>query len=470
MWSKDGEEGPNETTRLTKDAPSSPAAAKTPMIVVYCVLLFVTGIGNSIFFKKMTVALNNYPYFLSQFTTIVYVPIFFLLVAYQLTFTTRITKEMRQLPKTTFFLMGMFDSLTGVIAMFGSVKTSGTLQVLLNNSVVPITMFLSVIILGTSFKASEYLGSVIILAGVVVVVAVPALLADPDAEVATVQPRNDITFNIIYFFSVVPSALAAIYKEKLFTQIDLEVNYLQAWVAMWQLLFGFLLIPLNTFKFLGDNYMPYSQLPHALIDGARCFVGINTVVTQCARPGTNSALAMTRLCDDCSGAWWVTLIYLSFNILYNIFLVLIIKHGSAALLFVVSTLSLPVVQILFSIRAINDPPDTLSVASIAGLVLIVSGLTIYNRSEREAPLAGEEDVVVPMAGRPFATGLVRRNIMRHLRKDAQQLRDGYYGRLGVIGSPSTPNNYRVRGSPAISPMTKPHPPPSRLTLPSSMHP
>lgn len=453
---------PNESSRLVSKGPEKEVvsgAPKAPMIVVYCVMLFVTGIGNSIFFKKMTLSLNNYPYFLSQFTTIVYVPIFFLLVLYQLLFTKRITKEMRQLPKNKFFFMGVFDSLSGLIGMFGSVKTSGTLQVLLNNSVVPITMFLSVIILGTHFKAREYLGSVVILCGVLIVVVVPALLSDPESDSGSPQPRNEIYFNVIYFFSVVPSALSAIYKEKLFTNIDLEVNYLQAWVAVWQLLFGFAMIPLNTFKFLGDNYMPYSQLPHALIDGAMCFFGHNTVVEHCATPGTNSATMLSlRLCDQCEGAWLVTSIYLTFNVLYNICLVLIIKHGSAALLFVVSTLSLPVVQILFSIRYINDPPDRLSFASILGLVLIVSGLTIYNRSDREAPLAGEEDVVVPMAGRPFAGGVIRRNIMTHLRKDAAQLRGGYYGRLGVIGSPSTPNNYLVRGSPHLSPMPKPVPP------------
>ena len=42
-----------------------------------CLLLLATSVGNSIFFKTMTNAMPNYPFFLTQVTNVIYIPIFF---------------------------------------------------------------------------------------------------------------------------------------------------------------------------------------------------------------------------------------------------------------------------------------------------------------------------------------------------------------------------------------------------------
>lgn len=416
---------------------------KRALLMIYCGLLLIVGVGNTIFFKKMSTALINYPYFLTQFTTVVYVPIFFAVVAYQFKFTNWITPAMTNISKFKFFVMGAFDSLSGVLALFGAAQTSGTLQALLNNAIIPITLVCSVVVLQTRFQLHEYLGSGVILLGVSVVVFIPQLMST-GAAVAGSAPNN-IMFNIIYFSNVLPGALSAVYKEKIFASIDVEVNYLQAWVALFQLAFGFLLIPLNTFSFLGPNAMPFSQLPMALWQGWLCMCGTNTVLDDCYTGWTPHK--DDKPCDECEGAWYPVVMYLFFNCSYNVLIVLIIKHGSAALLFVISTLALPIVQIMFSIRAINDPPDPLSWASLLGMGLIVGGLCLYNG--KGGPSEGQEDVMIPQAGRPYLmTAPIRRNIMKHLIKDARQLRGSFYAKIGVISSPPTPHTYRH--SPASS--------------------
>ena len=60
-------------------------------------------------------------------------------------------------------------------------------------------------------------------------------------------------FNFLFLLSVIPSALSSIYKELAFVDADIDANYLQSWVSLWQSLFGFLLIPLNTLQFLGPQ-------------------------------------------------------------------------------------------------------------------------------------------------------------------------------------------------------------------------
>ena len=85
--------------------------------------------------------------FLSQLTTAVYVPIFGFVVWYTRAFTNLITPAMDAFPKKKFFVMGVFDALSGVCAIFGGVYTSGNTQGLLVQAAVPITMILSYIVL-----------------------------------------------------------------------------------------------------------------------------------------------------------------------------------------------------------------------------------------------------------------------------------------------------------------------------------
>jgi hypothetical protein len=88
---------------------------------------------------QMTNAMPNYPYFLTQVTTLVYIPIFFGVVAYEMAFTNYITPEMRAFPKLKFLWMGCFDALAGIFMVFGGVHTSGSTQQCLLQAVIPIT-------------------------------------------------------------------------------------------------------------------------------------------------------------------------------------------------------------------------------------------------------------------------------------------------------------------------------------------
>lgn len=95
---------------------------------------------------------------------VVYVPVFFGFVTYQKHFTSTITAEMRAFPKqkvTTiiilirlclslivqFFIMGALDALSGIFMTFGGAHTSGSLQALLLQCLIPVTMVLAYIFL-----------------------------------------------------------------------------------------------------------------------------------------------------------------------------------------------------------------------------------------------------------------------------------------------------------------------------------
>jgi hypothetical protein len=139
----------------------------------------------------------------------------------------------------------------------------------------------------------------------------------------------------LFLFSLVsqvPQAFSSIYKELAFGDIDLDVNYLQAWVALFQFFLGCFLAPLNSLPFLQDAYIPIGQLPETISNGARCMAGYNTVVNSTlftdgvahascwlTTKGEYGSPADTH-CDDCNMAWLPVCGYIFFNCFYNLFM------------------------------------------------------------------------------------------------------------------------------------------------------
>jgi len=285
---------------------------------------------------------------------------------------------------------------------------------------------------------------------------------------------DDPIFNVIFLSACLPLAMSSIYKEFVFKSYDIDVNYLQYWVSLWQAIFGILMIPLNTLPMLGPNALKWDQLQYSLVNGAKCLAGINTVVPPHCGPHTSPVVQ----CDDCSGAFWPLAIYLIFNCNYNIFITLVIKHGSASLMYIIMTLRLPLLQIAFSLRFINDPPDELALSSLLGLITIIAGLGIYRWSTKaETPPEGEEDVAVPFFGTQMFPVPVRRKVMAHMRRSGTQIRSSLYSKLGVIHSPVTPYSPRNQRSTPNASLAKNQPnygsvsvninsPSSRLQVPT----
>jgi drug/metabolite transporter (DMT)-like permease len=155
--------------------------------------------------------------------------VFGFVVWYEKAFTNLITDEMTSFPKFKFFVMGVFgmvqnflfkffvfssiqsrhfvsDALSGVLALFGGVYTSGNTQGLLNQGAVPITMILSYVVLKQRYSRLQVIGALVIMGGVITVL-LPKFL-DNNAPSGEDRPL----FNIIFLLSVIPMALSSIYK------------------------------------------------------------------------------------------------------------------------------------------------------------------------------------------------------------------------------------------------------------------
>lgn len=95
----------------------------------------------------------------------------------------------------------------------------------------------------------------------------------------------------------------------------------------------------------------------------KCYAGVNSIDS-----GDNE--------DDCTAAPIFVNVYLCFNIAYNILIILILKYGSANVLWLAMTIMVPLGNIAFTLPFMPEHTD-LRETDIIGLVVIVSGLVVY---------------------------------------------------------------------------------------------
>lgn len=418
--------------------------------IIYTVLLLVSSVGNTIFFKRMTTAMPNYSWFLTQLSTLIYVPIFAVLAG-----TSIFAQTKRQLLKK-FGVMGAFDSASGVFMVLGGVRTSGTMQLMLQQSAIPLSVLFSILILKKRYHSVQHLGAAAIILGI--------LLAKVDGAPSgsSMADENNPLFNVIFFMAVVPAALSSVYKEVAFRghDGDLDVNLLQFWVASFQVVGNFLAMPIYTLSLLGTQRVPLNAMLGQTVRGSQCLFGEEDSLAR------DCGLEDEISCDHCEGAWIQVLGYLAFNLLFNVFSVLVIKHGSASASFLVATLRLPIATLAFSLPAIaGSSAVSLRLSDFVGLGVVIVGLGTYRYGSRLLKREMRIESASPagrrrrLAKQPvFAMGppgaqpsfVVAPHPIQP--RSAERVRSDLIGRLGAASPLHSPKN---RGrSPPTSPYKK----------------
>ncbi|CAL1138672.1 unnamed protein product [Cladocopium goreaui] len=119
----------------------------------------------------MTNAMPNYGWYLTQLSTMIYVPFFACMAGTGITQQADVklvsTSVSGHVTVKKFAIMGVFDGLSGTFMVLGGVHTSGTLQVLMGQAVIPVTMLLSVLLLRKQYHILQYVGATTIVLGIV---------------------------------------------------------------------------------------------------------------------------------------------------------------------------------------------------------------------------------------------------------------------------------------------------------------
>jgi hypothetical protein len=118
-----------------------------------------------------------------------------------------ITMEHRQFPQKALFIMALFDTAGNVLGTWPLPYIPPSIVNVLSNSVLPMTMLASVVLLKTGYKWTHYLGAVLVVSGIMVRL-IPTLSAGEKEPL--ILPGIWIP---IYLLSLLPAALSNVYKE-----------------------------------------------------------------------------------------------------------------------------------------------------------------------------------------------------------------------------------------------------------------
>lgn len=325
----------------------------TRMLITVFVSMVFVGLGNKVFNKLMTIPMYNYPNFLNLLTSFVYIPVCFSYIIPMSAYG-YIPQEQFEVPKKSFAIMGGLDALASIMQIFGSTYLPGPMIILLLQAAIPVSMIISKYLLSAQYNLYQYVGAAIVAAGIIVVLA-PSLTGG-----------GSIVWSIVLILSTVPMALSSVYKELALGETELDPMYLNGWVAVFQFLFS-LVIAIPS-ALVSDPPVPLDELPANMLNGLKCYVGISTKT--CGNDDDCTA-------DDCNPqAPMFVNIYLVFNQFYNLLIILILKYGSANLLYLALTLMVPLGNVAFTIPGVPQR-QTLKPTDIVGLVVICAGLGCY---------------------------------------------------------------------------------------------
>lgn len=340
-------------------------------MVYYFLLMLVFALGNRIFGRLQVYPMHNYPFFLSLLMVAVYIPVCFAYIIPAMYFTNNITQEQRDIPKYKFAVMGGYDSLAGLLQSYAvNYIASSSTVVLVQQCAIPISMIISSIALNSKYTMSQYIGAAVVMSGIVVVL-IPNFTGSKEVDIngAAVDANSQLLWIGVLVISCVPMCLSSVYKEKALGEMEIDVNYLNGWVAVFQFLIA---IPL-CFPSAQIQNMPISNILPNMYGGIRCWVGVNTI--------TADFNPYNQPLDACETAPFFVTTYLFFNVVYNFLIVIILKYGSANILFLASTVIVPLSNVVFSLKFIpgSKPMGPLD---LVGLVVIMAGLVVYRFSNQ----------------------------------------------------------------------------------------
>jgi len=302
-------------------------------------------------------------------TTFIYIPLSFAYIWPMVMWGNQITPEQRQIPWYKFAVMGVLDGIAGLMQSFAvNYIPSGSLIVLLMQAAIPISMIISKLILKAKYGIHHYTGAFIVIVGLAVVLLpsfLPGQQTDNNSQTAISQWAL-INWAVDLIASCIPMTISSDYKEKALGEVEIDVVYMNGWVAVYQFIISIILAVPSAYA----TKLTAQTLPQNILDGAKCYVGINSVFEA----------ANGLQVDDCKMSPVYVTLYMFFNVMYNILIIMILKYGSSNILWLAMTILVPLANFAFVLPFMPEPTK-LTPFNYVGLVVIMVGLVIYRFSK-----------------------------------------------------------------------------------------
>lgn len=255
------------------------------------------------------------------------------------------------------FYIGILDSISTMVSTMCLPYMSIIITITLSKLAIPITMVLSYIFLDKRFYWNHYLSLFVILIGVLLII-VPYL-------------KNSVDINnpyaiLFYTFSLFPTVISDIYKEKMLKKKkDINFYWMNAYISVWQLLVGISTTPIMIL-YLKYEYSNSIDFIDYVNNGLKC------------------QLAMSNNINCNKSLFWL-IIYQFISTTINTLSFSIIKYGSAMILLILTNIKLPLTYIfgyiLINYNIINSvsiKQTELSIYNFISIILLIIGAFLYN--------------------------------------------------------------------------------------------
>jgi drug/metabolite transporter (DMT)-like permease len=325
-----------------------------PASKVFAVFLACLTVGplNFVSYKIMYAAFGeSRAFFVSQGVNFLYV-LYGGVILHILSSRGEITDTMKSIPHIKFMTMGFLDSVGGFLAAMGANQTSGSMQQLLNQTLIPITMLLSWLVLGKKSSGMQLIGAVLIFLGAWVVLI-------PSTDSSSSQSSYALISNMLYFLSNVPIAMSIIYKEMGFRNVQVHVMYMTQWVSIYQLLWGFVLGIFQLIPGVGSSEgSSLSEINSSFWSGVTCYL---------------------QLDEECSSKYTFFLLsgYCVINFIFNVLGLYLVKHDGAVLSTITNALLLPLTVLTFNLSWLGPYQEEYNPLTIVGLGIVMVGFVTW---------------------------------------------------------------------------------------------
>jgi len=312
---------------------------------------------------------QTYAYFLLQFTAVLYLLWLLPVVCWRMWVTGEISPAMRAtVPASTYFIMGLLDTLYNQATTMSSPRTSAPVQNLLFQLPVPLTMVLSKLLWPrTRYTRGQYIGAFVIVAGAITSI-LPQLIHPPapDSDATGTSdsaPDNNVGSVLLYLAGVLFYALGSVYKEWALKKAPtIDYWYMSLVENWWCFLLAFPTIPFLWIPGVGRD-TPATTWPHFKA-GAKCmFHGVSDLDPDA----------------KCEHLLPLCIVWILLNVLVNILGLRVCRHGDSVLYNVVGSVQLPVSNLMYASSFVMTAAlaSQFDQAMWVGLIIVTAGFVVY---------------------------------------------------------------------------------------------
>lgn len=336
---------------------------KAIKLVLAMIALIGSRAVDQVLSYRMTDMFSSYTWLLGAIILpLAYNVILWPIVLYKMYVSKTITMKERMFPQLGIAIMAMFDAASSIVGTWPVPYLPSSMTNALSNAVLPFTLLFSIVFLGRKYLATHYLGAMLMVTGMTIRL-LPSIL-NPG-------PKDHLIAGYVWvpilILSQIPSAASNVYKEGGLQNFESNVWHVNAFVGLYQFLFGILTIPTVFIPWPQPaEVIPPAEIGTYLKNGATCFFGRSNILE-----GSS---------DDCESVIYIFLGYILFNVAFNQLMLYVFKEGSSLLAVIASALRLPIVDGLLLIPFISGKAQqsSLSLFDWSSLFLLIAGMISYN--------------------------------------------------------------------------------------------